>query len=169
MMKYCNQILIGPLRPPLLPRFIHHHLCQRLRGLTRPPNMLLSSTLFLFFSLGLVKAGSVTEGGSCSQGNNRLQLGTYQFYSDCDSVTYCSPDGVCRPKGCKKDDYPFGYAQDDPKTPDKCPRGQFCPDEADACQPLLAVGSECQLNRDGLSYQSYILKHVTYQYLFRRM
>jgi len=32
--------------------------------------------------------------------------------------------------------------------PDKCERGQFCPDEMDACQPLLPLGSPCQLNRD---------------------
>ncbi|KAG9004993.1 hypothetical protein FRB90_010630, partial [Tulasnella sp. 427] len=32
--------------------------------------------------------------------------------------------------------------------PDRCAKGEFCPDEEDACQPLLAVGSLCQLNRD---------------------
>jgi len=36
----------------------------------------------------------------------------------------------------------------DPHLPALCQPGQFCPDEGDACQPLLPVGSTCQLNRD---------------------
>jgi len=38
------------------------------------------------------------------------------------------------------------YSDDLPK---RCDIGEFCPDEEDACQPLLEVGSLCQLNRDG--------------------
>ncbi len=37
-------------------------------------------------------------------------------------------------------------------VPDKCSPGFFCPDEQDDCQALLAVGSSCQLNRDGASW-----------------
>ncbi|KAG6334245.1 hypothetical protein ID866_4836 [Astraeus odoratus] len=107
---------------------------------------LLLPTLVLYFS-HLVSAGSQTKGQSCASANNRLQIGTYQFYSDCDSETYCSAAGICELKGCRKDQYPFGYAQD-AVLPPKCPTGQFCPDEGDACQPLLTVGSPCQLNRD---------------------
>jgi hypothetical protein len=44
--------------------------------------------------------------------------------------------------------FPFGYAAGAPLPP-LCARGAFCPDEADACQPLVAVGGACQLNRDG--------------------
>jgi len=36
----------------------------------------------------------------------------------------------------------------DPQLPVLCSSGYFCPDEGDACQPLLPVGSACQLNRD---------------------
>lgn len=104
-------------------------------------------TLILSSGQLLVKAGYQTKGQNCSSADNRLQIGTYQFYSDCDSQNYCSSDGVCQPKGCRKDQFPFGYAQDSPLPP-LCPSGQFCPDEADACQPLLSVGSPCQLNRD---------------------
>ncbi|KAF7361974.1 Smr domain-containing protein [Mycena venus] len=43
--------------------------------------------------------------------------------------------------------FPFGYEKGS-HLPDKCPDGQFCPDEADACQDLLPVDSPCQLNRD---------------------
>lgn len=108
---------------------------------------LLSSTLLLFFCHSFVQAGSLNKGQNCSQAENRLQAGTYQFWSQCNSETWCAPSGVCAAKGCRKDDYPFGYNNNRP--PDKCPQGQFCPDEQDACQPLLPVGSPCQLNRDG--------------------
>lgn len=114
------------------------------------PMHLLPFTLIFFTWNVVVKAGSVNNGGACTVGNSRLQAGTYQFYSDCDTVTYCSSStNTCELKGCRRDDFPFGYAQDDPSIPAKCAKGEFCPDEEDACQPLLAVGSACQLNRDG--------------------
>ncbi|KAH0827508.1 hypothetical protein J3R83DRAFT_4221 [Lanmaoa asiatica] len=95
----------------------------------------------------LASAGTRTHGQSCSALESRLEIGTYQFHSDCDAQNYCSGQGICEPKGCRKDQYPFGYTQSD-DLPPKCPTGQFCPDEGDACQPLLSVGSPCQLNRD---------------------
>ncbi|KAH7912394.1 hypothetical protein BJ138DRAFT_1004503 [Hygrophoropsis aurantiaca] len=109
--------------------------------------LLLPFTLLFSSWYSLVQAGSQSKGENCTAGDNRLQIGTYQFYSDCDTQTYCSGAGICELKGCRKDQYPFGYAQN-ATLPDKCPSGQFCPDEGDACQPLLAVGSPCQLNRD---------------------
>ena len=106
--------------------------------------------LTLFFSSWhtLVHAGSQAKGQNCSVNNNRLDVGTYQFHSDCDTHTYCSSQGICELKGCRKDQYLFGYAPG-ATLPPKCPSGQFCPDESDACQPWLPVGSACQLNRDG--------------------
>ncbi|KAI6121530.1 hypothetical protein F5141DRAFT_1186736 [Pisolithus sp. B1] len=89
-------------------------------------------TLILTSAQLLVKAGYQTKGQNCSSTDNRLQIGTYQFYSDCDSQNYCSSDGVCQPKGCRKDQFPFGYAQDS-QLPPLCPK---------------CVGSPCQLNRD---------------------
>jgi len=110
--------------------------------------MLLLPFTLLFSSWSiLVNAGSVNKGGNCSVSDNRLEVGTYQFYSDCDPETYCSSAGICELKGCRRDQYPFGYAQN-ATLPPKCPAGQFCPDEGDACQPWLPVGSPCQLNRD---------------------
>ncbi|KIJ67911.1 hypothetical protein HYDPIDRAFT_173663 [Hydnomerulius pinastri MD-312] len=109
--------------------------------------LLLPLTLVFSSYYLLVDAGGQSKGQNCTLGDNRLQIGTYQFYSDCDTQTYCSQQGFCELKGCRKDQYPFGYAQN-ATLPDKCPSGQFCPDEGDACQPLLAVGSPCQLNRD---------------------
>ncbi|RDB16991.1 hypothetical protein Hypma_002678 [Hypsizygus marmoreus] len=104
-------------------------------------------TLFLFSSYSLVKAGTLNKGDSCNIGDNRLQAGTYQFWSECNSQTYCGSSGKCETRGCRKDDFPFGYAPDD-KLPEKCPKGQFCPDEEDQCQQIQPVGSDCQLNRD---------------------
>lgn len=114
------------------------------------------TTLFLFSWNPVVNAGSQTHGDPCSLGDNRLQAGTYQFYSDCSTTNYCASNSTCLPKGCRKDDFPFGYVQDSPNIPDKCARGQFCPDEMDACQDLLAVGSACQLNRDGQQFRTLI-------------
>jgi len=111
--------------------------------------MLLPLTILLFSWSTLVHAGGVHLNGPCNVLRNRLQLGSYQFYSECDSQTYCSgTTGTCQKRTCRRADFPFGYSQGDPGIPDKCPKGQFCPDEEDACQPLLPVGSPCQLNRD---------------------
>ncbi len=123
-------------------------------------------TLLLLSYSAAVHAGAVTTGGQCNQGNNRLQTGTFQFWSECTATNFCSDAGICEAKRCRKDDFPFGYAQDSHIIPDKCPKGQFCPDEGTDCQALLAVGSPCQMNRDGksttLSYfspsnQSYLI------------
>jgi len=95
-----------------------------------------------------VSAGSVNNGGACKVGDSRLQIGTYQFWSDCNSVTYCNEtSNTCQLRKCRSEDFPFGYKPGD-HLPPKCPRGQFCPDEEDSCQPVLPVGSACQLNRD---------------------
>jgi len=123
---------------------------------TPPPSLVLSTgimmllplTLILFTFTSVVNAGSAHVNQSCDLGTNRLQLGSYQFYSDCDSQTYCSQDSICKKRNCRRDDFPFGYSQGSDAIPDKCARGLFCPDEEDACQPLLPVGSPCQLNRD---------------------
>lgn len=104
---------------------------------------------FLFLaSYTLVNAGSANKGDACDRKDNRLQTGTFQFFSDCNSVTFCAENNTCVLKGCRRDEFPFGYEKGS-HLPDKCPTGQFCPDEADECQDLLPVDSACQLNRDG--------------------
>nr|GAT57624.1 predicted protein [Mycena chlorophos] len=120
--------------------------CSHLVTSLFPPAMIPLTLVFLSYSV-LVNAGSANKGDNCSQSDNRLQAGTYQFFSDCNSVTYCAANGTCLLRGCRKDEFPFGY-QTGASVPPKCDLGQFCPDEMDACQPLLAVGSPCQLNRD---------------------
>ncbi|KAF8161051.1 hypothetical protein B0H34DRAFT_699202 [Crassisporium funariophilum] len=109
---------------------------------------ILRLTLILFGSYQVVHAGTVDRGGPCSLANNRLQTGTYQFWSECNSVSFCSEEGVCVAKRCRSDDFPFGYPQGSDDVPPKCAHGEFCPDEGSDCQPLLPVGSQCQLNRD---------------------
>ncbi|CAA7263190.1 unnamed protein product [Cyclocybe aegerita] len=105
-------------------------------------------TFILSASYQLTAAGTLGENETCSTGNSRLQTGTFQFWSECNSITYCSARGICEPKGCRKDDFPFGYPQGSDNIPPKCERGEFCPDEASNCQPILPQGSACQLNRD---------------------
>ncbi|KZT10965.1 uncharacterized protein LAESUDRAFT_789196 [Laetiporus sulphureus 93-53] len=94
-----------------------------------------------------VKAGSVNRGGNCSVSNQHLEPGTHQFYTECDSMTYCTSSSTCEWRGCRRDEYPFGY-HSTRELPPMCGPGTFCPDEEDQCLPLLSVGSPCQLNRD---------------------
>ncbi|KAH9935539.1 uncharacterized protein B0H18DRAFT_416058 [Fomitopsis serialis] len=102
----------------------------------------------LYFAPQCVQAGTVSKGGDCSVASQRLSLGTYQFYAECDIVTFCNATtSKCEPKGCRKDQYPFGYA-DNADFPPMCPSGKFCPDEEDQCLDVLQVGSLCQFNRD---------------------
>jgi len=107
---------------------------------------LLASTFFFLSTSSFVWAGENTKGQSCNLGENRLQAGTYQFWSECDSVTFCD-NGTCQPRKCRRDEYPFGYTQG-ADLPPKCDKGSFCPDEESGCQPILTVDSSCQLNRD---------------------
>jgi hypothetical protein len=107
-------------------------------------------TFIVFAAHRATYAGSANNGGNCSTADNKLQVGSFQFWSDCNSVTFCTDQGICKPKGCRKDEFPFGYAQN-ADLPPKCPSGQFCPDEGSACQHVLPVGSPCQLNRDGIN------------------
>lgn len=109
-----------------------------------PPTLILLSLIHHGFA-GMNKAGE-----PCSVMNNRLQEGTYQFWSECTSSNYCDQaEGQCKPKRCRRDDYPFGYEKG-ADLPEKCKKGFFCPDEGIECQPLLAVNSPCQLNRDDM-------------------
>ena len=105
--------------------------------------------VFLLLSSFLANAGDVGEGGTCSIDNNRLQVGTYEFATDCNALTFCDPNtSKCEKKKCRHDEFPFGYAPG-ADLPPRCVDGQFCPDEQDACQDKLPVNSDCQLNRDG--------------------
>lgn len=109
---------------------------------------LLPLTLVLFSWASLAAAGDAQYGQGCNVGNQKLEYGTYQFQSDCDSTLYCNSSSLCDHKGCRKDEFPFGYSKS-MELPPRCDTGYFCPDEEDQCIPVLAVGSPCQFNRDG--------------------
>lgn len=110
---------------------------------------LLPLTLLSLFLNSFVFAGSVNYEEACTVDHQRLQAGTYQFMTDCNSMTFCNSSSLCDWKRCRRDEFPLGYDNTTMTLPDRCPTGSFCPDEEDACQPVLAVGSPCQLNRDG--------------------
>ena len=114
-----------------------------------PATLLLSLGALLPAAL----AGDVPVLGPCTQAHQKLQEGTFTFQTDCDAMTYCAANGTCLYRGCRTDTFPFGYLTN-VTIPNKCPKGQFCPDEQDACQDLLPVGSACQFNRDGESLRS---------------
>lgn len=109
--------------------------------------MLLTLSVFAYVLQSL--AGNVTQGGNCSIVNNRLNALTHAFMTDCDAQTFCSSTlRKCTPKGCRRDVWPFGYP-DGVAIPPLCSAGSYCPDEEDACKPLVSVGGPCQMNRDG--------------------
>lgn len=59
----------------------------------------------------LVQAGNVTYGNACNIAHNRLSPDTKQFTGDCTATTFCSSNGTCLHKGCRRDEYPFGSVQ----------------------------------------------------------
>jgi hypothetical protein len=121
-------------------------------------------------------------GNSCHPSKNRYDPSTQKYISDCDPTTFCAPItsnssndeltqqdlGMCSLKGCRIDEYPFGYTKG-VKLPMLCPVGglsnggtpklkvahvilfvgQYCPDREDSCKPLVPVGGSCEVNRDG--------------------
>ncbi|PIL33964.1 hypothetical protein GSI_03672 [Ganoderma sinense ZZ0214-1] len=111
------------------------------------PSLLLPSTLFFSLAALQVRAGDVHWLQPCNPAHQKLQEGTFQFQTDCDGMTYCAANSTCALRGCRSDEFPFGYSSN-VTIPEKCDKGFFCPDEQDQCQRVLAVGSACQFNRD---------------------
>lgn len=95
-------------------------------------------------------------GGSCSASKNHLDPTSHKFVSQCSDLTFCSvasgalnDTGLCEPRLCRRDEFPFGYSATD-VLPPLCPASSstYCPDEGSGCRPLVEVGGPCQLNRD---------------------
>lgn len=60
--------------------------------------------------------------------------------------------GLCVNKTCRRDEYPFGYrGVPFEELPKMCDLSEYCPDDGSQCEPLIALGGPCQLNRDGES------------------
>lgn len=146
---------------PLLTGLIAYPCLIKLRGRccsTRQNTSLMRvlSVIFLLFLQptfsALVSASEIpptTLGKACSATSNRLDPRTRRFTSDCDAQTFCSGviNGTCVPRQCRREEFPSGYGTNQ-TVPALCPAGSFCPDEGDACRPLVAVGQPCQFNRD---------------------
>lgn len=129
---------------------------------TMAPLALLRSFSHILLVLPVL-AGNITQGGSCSPADDYLDPSSHRFLSDCDETTFCSPTngtannvsasnnsttGTCEPRQCRRDEFPFGYADSGTPLPPLCTRGTYCPDEGSGCEPLRAAGQACQLNRD---------------------
>ncbi|KAH9914961.1 uncharacterized protein B0H18DRAFT_940343 [Fomitopsis serialis] len=129
--------------------------------------MLVSRCLGIFtLSIPLLTlAGDVEEGGACSTSNSRLDPSSHTFLSDCSDTAFCSvssnstsatvnstssttaTNGTCQPRRCRRDEFPFGYGEDQPLPP-LCSGGSFCPDDGSGCETLVGLGQACQMNRD---------------------
>ncbi|KAN0132984.1 hypothetical protein V8E53_009349 [Lactarius tabidus] len=114
------------------------------------------ATVFLLFLTRVSSAlAAISEspptalGKPCSIASNHLDPRTKKFVGDCNAQTFCqgTVNGTCVARQCRRDEFPFGYRANQTQ-PGLCPEGSFCPDEGDACRPLVAVGQPCQFNRD---------------------
>lgn len=104
----------------------------------------------LFAALIACSKATTGLGGPCSSSKNHLDPSTHKFISQCSDTTYCAlPEyGTCIPRLCRRDEFPFGYAEGIDIIPPLCGTGTFCADEGDGCRPLSTFGQACQLNRD---------------------
>ncbi|KAK0485044.1 hypothetical protein IW261DRAFT_1560711 [Armillaria novae-zelandiae] len=112
--------------------------------------MVSSFTYFAFlFSRFLLAGSALGSGANCSSSHDHVDPVSLKFISECSYMTYCSAtqNGTCLPRLCRRDEFPFGYSEQD-VLPPLCYAGTFCPDEGNGCWSLVAVGGACQLNRD---------------------
>ncbi|KAH9994931.1 hypothetical protein BJV74DRAFT_770047 [Russula compacta] len=118
----------------------------------------LSPTLLFLLSLPLlvfsITNSSKTDTNTCNPAHNGLASGSLQFTSDCNATTWCD-NGVCRNRGCRRDEFPLGYdnggGSGNGKSiapPPKCSVDEFCPDEGSQCVSKISVGQPCQFDRD---------------------
>ncbi|KAF8972265.1 hypothetical protein BDZ97DRAFT_1650330 [Flammula alnicola] len=98
----------------------------------------------------------------CSPKNTKLNPATHKLISECVETTFCwappgSPPkavglGVCLPRLCRRDEFPFGYGLKANDTtvelPPMCSKGMFCPDNGSGCRLQVKMGEKCELARD---------------------
>ena len=118
--------------------------------------------LLLALSLAPQTSATSTPATACTPGHDHLDATTGRYSSDCDETSFCAPNanangtvtgagvgtGTCQPRQCRRDEFPFGFANTTVPIPPLCPRGAFCPDEGSGCRPLAAVGTPCEAGRD---------------------
>ncbi|WVQ99592.1 hypothetical protein IAU59_006728 [Kwoniella sp. CBS 9459] len=106
-------------------------------------------TLALFYAHIISVYARSALYGPCNATNNHLDADSKVFVTDCDSFGFCSINGTCLPRQCRRDEYPLSSLLDSTvPVPPQCPQGTFCPDDASGCLALVDVGGQCQLNRD---------------------
>ncbi|KAF9260237.1 hypothetical protein L218DRAFT_932835 [Marasmius fiardii PR-910] len=88
-------------------------------------------------------------GESCSGSNDHLDPHSHRLVTDCSDHYYCTApqNGMCEPRNCRRDEFPFGYSEQD-TLPPMCRSGMFCPDEGSGCRAQVEPGEACQTNRD---------------------
>jgi len=114
----------------------------------------------------------------CSPKNTKLNPSTHKLISECTEQMFCtappgSPPnatglGMCFPRLCRRDQFPFGYGHygggnAPPKIrvkgklmfndsavvlPPVCGDGMFCPDNGSGCRQRSDLGAKCELGRD---------------------
>ncbi|KAF9479633.1 hypothetical protein BDN70DRAFT_806753 [Pholiota conissans] len=107
----------------------------------------------------------------CSPKNTKLNPATHKLISECVETMFCAAPpgapvnatglGVCFPRVCRRDEFPFGYVIPDivtsrrkPNTtaadplPAMCASGMFCPDDGSGCRQQVGIGARCELDRD---------------------
>lgn len=124
---------------------------------------MLSLAILLLRAASYTLAGDILFGGNCSAANNRIDPSSRILKTDCDVQTYCTPNGRCGTRRCRRDQWPYGYALGE-SLPPMCPNGLFCPDEGSGCMPLIAVGQQCQLDRDGMSHLRFAQIRSSWRY-----
>ncbi|PWN91001.1 hypothetical protein FA10DRAFT_286670 [Acaromyces ingoldii] len=113
-------------------------------------------------------------GAPCDPRRSVLDQLTHCFRSDCGPREWCRPlaaplqappakeaggggggkevesSGSCVPKGCRRDEYPWGYhGVETADLPRMCDDGlTYCPNDESVCLPHIALGDACELNRD---------------------
>ncbi|KDR68546.1 hypothetical protein GALMADRAFT_146207 [Galerina marginata CBS 339.88] len=105
----------------------------------------------------------------CSPKNTKLNPTTHKLISECVSTSFCAAPpgspanatglGVCYPRLCRREMYPFGYGTygggngrrknaTTIEVPPMCASGMFCPDNGSGCRLKVELGSKCELGRD---------------------
>lgn len=124
---------------------------------THEPSSMIQFILTFPFA-STARAGGVPLGGACSTDKLHLDPSTHRLVgSDCGHDGVCS-NNTCVTKGCRRDEYPFGFHLDSNETlPPMCIDGlTFCPDDEDSCRSLVELGQTCELNRDGMIHVCFL-------------
>lgn len=66
----------------------------------------------------------LSTGEPCQESNNKLDPNSHKFLSDCGPIDFCnSTTQTCDLKGCRTDEFPFGYSSED-LMPELCKDGE---------------------------------------------